>query len=342
MIALQRLYTKVTGGALKGSFFLKRKRVSVNKPFLTYDQQIKKLRDEKGLQISDKTHAIDILTQIGYFSLINGYKTPFKDPSTGMYKKGAAFEDIENLYYFDESLRELFFKYILKAEQKLKSHMSYYFSDAFGNSINEYTNLYNYDYKDSKKVPEIFKLLGEINRVITTNFNADNLNHYITNHENIPLWVLTRKLTFGNISKMLDLFPTTLQTKISKNYTHLSNTSQLSAIISVLVLFRNTCAHNDRLYNYRSNKGELPSMRLHKELGISRLTSGDYAHGKRDLFAVVIALRYMLEDNHFKIFFNKLKDILTNHPDNIIFPKTELIKSMGFSTNWNDVSVLPM
>jgi abortive infection bacteriophage resistance protein len=243
----------------------------VKKPFLTYDQQIRKLRDEKGLAVPDEAHAREILVQIGYFSLINGYKTPFKDPATGQYKKGTAFEDIENLYYFDEALRELFFKYLLKVEQKLKSHISYYFSEEYGNSIDAYTSLYRYDYQDPKKVPEIFRHLGEINRVITANFNAVNLNHYIVNHENIPLWVLTRKLTFGNISKMLDMLPMPLQTKISKNYTHLTGTSQSLSIISVLVLFRNTCAHNDRLYNYKSNKGEIPPLPLHKALGLIRL-----------------------------------------------------------------------
>jgi abortive infection bacteriophage resistance protein len=116
----------------------------VKKPFLTYNQQIHKLRDEKGLVIPDEAHAMDILTQVGYFSLVNGYKTPFKDPATGQYKNGTSFEDIENLYYFDEALRELFFKYLLKVEQKLKSHISYCFSEDHGNSIDAYTSLYNY------------------------------------------------------------------------------------------------------------------------------------------------------------------------------------------------------
>ena len=311
------------------------------KPFLTYEQQIRKLRDEKGLAIPDEAHAIDILTQIGYFSLINGYKTPFKDLITGGYKNGATFEDIENLYYFDEALRELFFKYLLKVEQKLKSHISYYFSEEHGNSIDAYTSLYNYDYQDSKKVPEVFRLLGEINRIITANFNAVNLNHYIVNHENIPLWVLMRKLTFGNVSKMLDMLPMPL-TKISKEYSHLTSTSQLSAIISVLVLFRNTCAHNDRLYNYRSNKGELPPLRLHKELGLVRLPNGNYLQGKQDLFAVIIALRYLLEAANFPLFFRSLEELIKNHPDNAAFPKTELIKSMGFPANWQEAAALPV
>ncbi|GHV68552.1 Abi family protein [Spirochaetia bacterium] len=312
------------------------------KPFLTYEQQIHKLRDEKGLVIPDEAHAMDILTQIGYFSLVNGYKTPFKESANGRYKAGTTFEDVENLYYFDEALRELFFKYLLKVEQKLKSHISYYFSEEHGNSINAYTSLYNYDYQDPKKVPEIFRLLGEINRIITANFNAVNLNHYIVNYENIPLWVLMRKLTFGNVSKMLDMLPMPLQTKISKSYSYLTSTSQLSAIISVLVLFRNTCAHNDRLYNYRSNKGELPPLRLHKELGLIRLPNGNYLQGKQDLFAVIIALRYLLEDTNFPLFFRALEGLLQNHPDNAVFPKIELIKSMGFPANWREAAVLPV
>ena len=56
--------------------------MSASKPFLTYEKQIKKLRDEKGLEVLNEAHAIDILTQVGYFSLINGYKIPFKDTST--------------------------------------------------------------------------------------------------------------------------------------------------------------------------------------------------------------------------------------------------------------------
>jgi abortive infection bacteriophage resistance protein len=315
--------------------------LNVKKPFLNYDEQLKKLRD-KGLIISDEAHAKDILTQVGYFSLINGYKLPFKDTSTGQYKKDTTFEDIENLYNFDEALRELFFKYLLKVEQKLKSHISYYFSEKHGNSIDAYSSLHNYDYKDIKKVQDIFKLLGEINRVITSNFNAVNLNHYIISHENIPLWVLTRKLTFGNVSKMLDIFPMQLQTEISKNYSNLTKTTQLTAIISVLVLFRNTCAHNDRFYNYKSIKNEIPSLRLHKELNLKLLPNGNYANGKQDLFAVVIALRYLLEEGNFNQFFAKLEKIISEHPNNNVFPKNELLENMGFPVKWQDVKKLPI
>ena len=44
------------------------------KPFLTYTQQIEKLKYEKNLIIDDVDYATDMLKQIGYFKLIGGYK----------------------------------------------------------------------------------------------------------------------------------------------------------------------------------------------------------------------------------------------------------------------------
>jgi len=48
------------------------------KPFLTYDKQIEKLVNEKGLIINDVLSAKKLLKKHGYFALISGYKKPFK------------------------------------------------------------------------------------------------------------------------------------------------------------------------------------------------------------------------------------------------------------------------
>jgi abortive infection bacteriophage resistance protein len=47
------------------------------KPFLTYEQQINKLINDKQLVITDPDYAKSALENIGYFALIGGYKTPF-------------------------------------------------------------------------------------------------------------------------------------------------------------------------------------------------------------------------------------------------------------------------
>jgi abortive infection bacteriophage resistance protein len=49
--------------------------------FLTYAQQIAKLRDDKGLIVTDADEARKILEEIGYYSLIAGYKNLFINPA---------------------------------------------------------------------------------------------------------------------------------------------------------------------------------------------------------------------------------------------------------------------
>ena len=80
----------------------------MNKPFLSFDDQINYLQNEKNLTITDKEYAQKMLKQIGYFGLIGGYKNPFKNPTTKKYKDGTTFDEIVDLYKFDENLRELF------------------------------------------------------------------------------------------------------------------------------------------------------------------------------------------------------------------------------------------
>ena len=115
------------------------------KPFLTYVQQIDKLKNEKNLIIEDENYATEMLKQIGYFKLIGGYKHLFKNKTTKKFKDNTRFEDIVQLYMFDEMLRELNLKYILKAEQQLKSLISYYFCDRYGDSQTAYLTKTNYD-----------------------------------------------------------------------------------------------------------------------------------------------------------------------------------------------------
>ena len=91
------------------------------KPFLTYEQQLIKLRDEKHLVITDESATCCKLRQISYYSLVSGYKHLFRIPSQKIYKGGTTFEEIVSLYEFDESLRELFLHYLLHIERHIRS-----------------------------------------------------------------------------------------------------------------------------------------------------------------------------------------------------------------------------
>lgn len=66
--------------------FLLQEICKLTKPFLTYNSQLYKLTNEKKLIITDRVKALQILKDIGYFSLIGGYKTPFIKPMTRIYQ----------------------------------------------------------------------------------------------------------------------------------------------------------------------------------------------------------------------------------------------------------------
>jgi abortive infection bacteriophage resistance protein len=118
----------------------------MQKIFFNYDQQIEKLKNEKKLLIDNEAYAKEILKQTSYYSLIGGYKDIFKNPTTKKYKDGTRFEDIVELYYFDELLRQLFLRYLIKVENGIKSQVCYYFTEKNGENQKEYLDTSNYKY----------------------------------------------------------------------------------------------------------------------------------------------------------------------------------------------------
>ena len=78
-------------------------------------------------------------------------------------------------------------------------------------------------------------------------------------------------------------------------------------------------------------------MPLHDKMNISH-KHGQYCNGKNDLFAVVVALRYLLEDEEFKTFkknlLRMLNGILKECPH---ISKENLFSKMGFPGNWDKI-----
>ena len=308
--------------------------MTMQKTFSTFEQQVDWLCNEKRLLIPDREYAEDILKHIGYFPLMGGYKHLFRIPLTKKYKPGTSFEEIVALYEFDTELRELFFKYLLQTERYLRSLMSYYFSEQYGESQNAYLDINNYN-NTRKNHSTAVRLIATLNRAASAR-DYVYINYYRSTYGNIPLWVLINVLTFGNLSKMYQVFPQSLQSKVCKNFS-IINRKQMAQFLSVLTKFRNVCAHGERLFTYRTidNISDLP---LHSKLSIPK-KGIQYLNGKNDLFAVVIAFRYLIPGKDFCIFKKRLVRLIDNtsrkltHIDN-----EELLKQMGFPSNWKDIT----
>ena len=86
-----------------------------DKFFLTYNQQMKKLRNDKGIICSGSAHK-NILIRAGYFNIVNGYKTPFisgqDDKGKHIYISNTTIDQLQAVKLFDEKLRSFLLRYI--------------------------------------------------------------------------------------------------------------------------------------------------------------------------------------------------------------------------------------
>ncbi len=309
------------------------------KEFKTYDQQIDILINERGITITDKENVKKILKQENYYSVINGYKDLFLDMTLTNEKflLGTNFNEIYALYKFDRELRNILIKKILIVENNIKSIIAYEFSKSYGN--NDYLKLDNFDNTSNDNISNIIKLFADIHGDISRQIGKDNsLTHYLENHGYIPLWVLTKIMTFGRISKFFPLMKQTEKTKvaisISKNYPIAF--SDLGKFLEFIAIFRNLCAHEERTYNFRRLKqNKLPrdivETIFHKQLAISGNRNG--------LFDLIICLKLLLEKEVFNNLFIKIENqinILENQLNVISINK--VLAAMNFPSNWKEIN----
>ena len=300
----------------------------MNKPFITYTAQVEKLTNEKHLIVTNTNFAITSLKNISYFGLIGGYKHPFIDVQTHKYMNNTSFEDIVALYEFDEELRGLFFKYLCHIEIKLRSSISYYFCQKHGERQEEYLNPANYSKTNKKGIIKLIKMLGKM-----ANKNKDHkyLIYQRKKYHNVPLWVILNALTFGQISKMFEFLPQNIQGLICQDFGNIKK-NEMIKYLKVLTLYRNVCAHNDRLFSYHISI-DISDTLIHKKLNIPKKGS-KYKYGKNDLFCVVIAFYYLLPQNDFLTFKKQLVHIFNQYEKkNSNLKLDKLCEYMGFPSN---------
>lgn len=308
-----------------------------DKPFLTYEQQLQKLTS-KGLTINNYDKAMDLLKKHSYFALISGYKKPFKSKN-GMYKIHTSFDDIYSLYVFDDALRTIILRNILKVEKHIKSLISYSFCEEHGEDQQHYLNATKYNYSSNNQA-DINDLIGRLSKIASDPKDYSYIQHQMQKHGNIPLWVMMKALTMGTVSKFYSFLPQKIQAKISKEFEYITE-SELVRMLDLLSRVRNVCAHNERLFNYRYKKGAINNTYIHNYLNIPK-QNVQYKKGKQDLFAVIIVLKYLLSKEDFSQFIDDidvaLETLLTATKQ---LQKAQMYRYMGFPANWLQIKNAP-
>lgn len=302
------------------------------KKFYTYEEQIEHLK-KKGLVIADEEAAISALKRYSYYAGVSAYKDIFKIGPNDNYIPGTEFTHIVVLYMLDQSLRDMFLHQIVGIERHMKSLYSYTFCSLYGDRQKGYLNANNYNYaQHQNQVNEYLVMVLDQLRKPKHEYISYNLSKY----GEVPFWVLIHALTFGNISKMYSFSQPKLQSQIARQFGGPVNPKTLASMLQVLTKFRNICAHGERVYAFKPRM-TIDDMPIHAELKIPKRGTV-YMYGKQDLFAVVIALHYLLPKEEFKSFVIGLDAILTAHFSTLPSKTASKIqKRMGFPENWKDI-----
>ena len=301
-----------------------------NKIFKNLDEQIKILRD-KGLVIDDEKYAKEVLLRENYFFL-NGYRHPFmKSRDNKVYIEGTKFEEQYSLFLFDRALRNILFKNILVIENNLKSVISYQLSKKYGYKEKDYLNPNNFNNTFEKR-KQVSDLLGKIKRQVKSNVPQHSATmHYLNNYGYIPLWVLVKVLSFGIVSELFTILKKEDQYEIVDLYG--LDIPTFSNYFSLLSNYRNLCAHEDILYENRTQKSIGDSL-CHRRLNIPMLNN-EYIYGKNDVFALVIIMKSLLKDNEFKDLVEEINHAIDNLEYNLkTIPINKILDRMGFPENW--------
>lgn len=304
-----------------------------NKIFRNLDEQINILKS-KDLIIEDEEKAKEILLRENYF-FISGYRhllmKNFKDKK---FVKGSTFNELYSIFNFDRHIRNICFKNILIIENNIKSIISYQLSRKYGFQEKNYLNPNNYT-SDSLKNRQVHDVLNKMRKQLAFNGKKHSATmHYLTNYDYIPMWILVKVLSFGLMSEFFCILKNEDKETIASEYN--MNYEDMEVYLYLLANFRNLCAHEDILYDHRTQR-PIPDNSIHKKLQIEKIEN-EYKYGKNDLFALIIIFKHMLNEEEFREMIREISyeiDIIEGKIKSV--STTNILNRIGFPSNWKEI-----
>ena len=275
----------------------------------------------KGVVIADKEAALKKIERYTYYSIINSYKSIFKDKNNN-YINDVSFDEIYALFEFDKNLKNIMLKFCLEIETVIKSAMANQISKVYG--VKDYLNTSNWDNSIDDDIKEV--LFEKINNEIKKDYKVHTaVTHYIDKYGFVPPFVLVKILTFGVASSYYGLLKQSDRQAIAK-YFKISD-KLLKQILKNLTTIRNIAAHSDRLYNYTSK------FYLSFKLIDNTYTKPDNI---TNLYMVIRCMEKLLTQEQYEELYNSILEEISKLKDKLnSIDVSNIIRIMGFPMNKN-------
>ncbi|MBQ3578750.1 MAG: Abi family protein [Firmicutes bacterium] len=280
------------------------------KPFLSVDQQLDLLKS-RGLIVRDDENAKDILRRTNYYRL-SGYSLTLRE--NDMFHDGVSFDDLYEIYRFDDGFRRIILTYSSNVEVAFRSFVAYNHARNYGPL--GYMDADNFENSNYHKT-FIAKITEEVSR-------SDDI--FVYHHRKdlncvFPIWAVIECSSFGDLSKLYKNLKAEDRTFISKNEYGVSR-EYIENWLQAIVSARNIAAHAGRFYNRR-----FKSVRVKLPKKLKRVIWSDSA------FAIVYAIhRLQPTEALAKALRKDLSDLISKYP---IADKAQL----GICDDWEDLLI---
>ncbi|MEG1930670.1 MAG: Abi family protein [Anaerovorax sp.] len=277
------------------------------KPFLTIEQQLN-LLVSRGLIVTNRDMAAEILQTLNYYRF-SAYSLTLRKNDT--FAPSITFENIYELYCFDDELKRLIFKYTSFVEVIFRTHIAHYHAEKYGPiGYLNYTTFFNPVHHHS--------FLGTLHKELKRSKDIF-VQHHKNNHYGIfPIWVAIEVTTFGDLSKLFkNLLPVDKASISHKFYT--VGWKYIENWLRVCAAARNIAAHGGRFYN-RVHSTNIKLDKVNREKFSSDLS-----------FSFIFAIYQLLSSEKLKKeFINEIQSLF------IKFPFSDDSR-LGFPKDWDDL-----
>lgn len=282
-----------------------------DKEFLTYEQQMHRLSEIKGITCAGETHK-RILVRAGYFNLVNGYKMPFTcgtgSDGRHSYLPNTTLDNLYAVKCFDDNLRSFLLRYITKVEEEVRTLAGYKFDE-----VNDNGNVHWFDVEAYSEGASLQKKMSAISDAYNElgKSRLPYVKFYMETHRSIPTWIMVKGINFSTFINMLSVSKPCVRESICLLYDLTDNGQPYEKLLFGALHWmrkvRNSCAHNERVFCLAGdeNTGRIKE-RYFYALG------GRYLRGDRRkrIFDLFIYFKYFLPADEFQAFMTEFKSLL--------------------------------
>ena len=222
------------------------------KPFKTYSEQVAIL-ESRGMQLTSHAEAEAVLRRVNYYRL-SAYWYPYRAIDTAQqvridrFLPGTRFDDVVDLYEFDDRLRAATFEAISAVELAMRALLGHELGridpcihlqpELLGHQARDSNGSHSDDYVNWRK---------KLKRAISLS-QEDFVKHHEEKYGGVlPVWVVVELLDWGSLSWLYTLAPEPVRTAVAER-TRLTP-SQLASWLKSLNVVRNVAAHHGRMFN---------------------------------------------------------------------------------------------